>query len=242
VALVVAALYAGRSSAFVQDLVDSVREAFYAVLPASAARELQARQDALGAVPLRVLFIGNSLTSTNDVPAMISRLATAANESRRFTSGQETAGGFKLSQHLAGGRIASRLGEGPWDAVVLQEQGQLPGWSEHREAEFFAPARSLASAISTTHARVVLYDTPARRQGDPGNYPGDTYDAMQERIDRGYAARQRVARTGRPGGHRVPRARAEAARARAVGERRPPSVDRGNLPRGLLVLRALLSA
>lgn len=94
-----------------------------------------------------------------------------------------------MLEHLATGRFRQRLGRGPWDFVVLQDQGQRPGWPSltQREQEFFAPARKLQAEIVNAGAKPLLYETFARRDGDPGSVPADDYEAMQARIITGYA-------------------------------------------------------
>ena len=51
-----------------------------------------------------------------------------------------------------------------------------------------APGRILNALIVQAGARPLLYGTFARRDGDPSTFPGDGYEAMQSRIDEGYAA------------------------------------------------------
>ena len=138
--------------------------------------------------PLRVLFIGNSLTYSHDLPAMVSQLAQAASSARPFEPHAITFGGFTLSDHLGANAAAAKIAAGGWDAVVLQEQGQFPGWPEEREARFFASARTFHGMIRSAGARTVFYDTMARRDGDAPKFPHDDYAAMQRRVDEGYAS------------------------------------------------------
>lgn len=142
---------------------------------------------AQAAPPLRVLFVGNSLTSTNDLPGMIQKLAASAGEPRRFEARALTFGGFLLRDHLAANRVPGALAEGRWDSVVLQEQSQIPGYPvEKREAIFFSAARQLEANIRKAGARTVFYETFARREGDQ-TYTDDSYTAMQTRVNEGYA-------------------------------------------------------
>ena len=69
---------------------------------------------------LRVLFIGNSLTATNDLPATVAGLARR--HGRLVVDYRTVApGGVNLQDHwnLTGAREA--LEAGPWDVVVLQQ-------------------------------------------------------------------------------------------------------------------------
>ena len=146
--------------------------------------------DVADAPPLRVLFIGNSLTATHDIPGMVARLARAAKQPRPFVFKLDTPGGFGLSQHAVTGRLRQHLQQ-RWDTVVLQEQGQRPGWPRTLEEQVVAPARVLDRAIRASGARTLLYVTNARREGDADYVADDSYDAMQARIGDGYS---RVAR------------------------------------------------
>lgn len=67
----------------------------------------------------RVLFVGNSLTSVNDVPGMVRTLAAAAGTPLAVEA--VTIGGASLADHLAEGTAAARLVGGRWDFVVLQQ-------------------------------------------------------------------------------------------------------------------------
>ena len=80
--------------------------------------------------PVRILFIGNSLTYTNDLPAMVK--AIGAIHRRRIVTETVAFPNFSLADHLADGRAASALRDGPWDFVVLQ-QGPSALESSRRE-------------------------------------------------------------------------------------------------------------
>jgi lysophospholipase L1-like esterase len=73
-----------------------------------------------GHEPLRVLFVGNSLTATNDLPAVVAILAKALGptevEYRTIAPG-----GVSLEDHWAAGTAPAALASGEWDAVVLQQ-------------------------------------------------------------------------------------------------------------------------
>ena len=139
--------------------------------------------------PLRALFIGNSHTYYNAMPALVEQLARAAHETRCFVFTLEAPGGASLAEHLAGPKVRELIQHGPWDFVVLQEQQQRPSFTfnaQQLEREFYAPARTLDVLIRVASAKTVLYMTWARRDGDPPNVPGDTYEAMQERTRQSY--------------------------------------------------------
>jgi hypothetical protein len=72
------------------------------------------------AVPLRVLFIGNSLTAWNDLPAMFAALAAGGGHERPVTR-TIAVGGFSLEDHWNQGNARTAIAEGTWDFVVLQQ-------------------------------------------------------------------------------------------------------------------------
>ncbi len=69
--------------------------------------------------PLRVLFVGNSLTSTNDLPAQVARLAAASG--RPFEYRTIAYGGFNLEDHWNQGDARSALATRGFDVVVMQQ-------------------------------------------------------------------------------------------------------------------------
>jgi hypothetical protein len=72
------------------------------------------------APPLRVLFIGNSLTESNDLPEMVEAVSRAVDGPRIVTRSVAN-GGFSLEDHWLGGAALAALGEQDWDFVVLQQ-------------------------------------------------------------------------------------------------------------------------
>jgi len=69
--------------------------------------------------PLRILFVGNSLTATNDLPGVVTAIGRAAGvtvETRTFAPG-----GFALEDHWAAGVARDALASGHWDYVVMQQ-------------------------------------------------------------------------------------------------------------------------
>jgi hypothetical protein len=82
------------------------------------------------AEPLRVLFVGNSLTATNDLPAEVVRLAAAAG--RKAETGTVVEDGYSLEDHWNRGDATREILSGRWDAVVLQQgPSSLPESQAH---------------------------------------------------------------------------------------------------------------
>ena len=160
------------------------------VRPAAATLEVPAPPDT-NAPTLRVLFIGNSLTYSGDLPAMIQGLARTAGVNLVYD--QHTPGGARLLNHAADPQVRALLARGGWDAVVLQEQSEWPAFSDEQVRsgiEPYATALATGARAASPAVRLLLYETPARRDGDSANLAVSpemaTYEGMQLRIDRTY--------------------------------------------------------
>lgn len=127
------------------------------------------------AQPIRVLFIGNSLTARNDLPGMVSRLIGTKVRSL-------TVPGASLTVHAANPATRSVIREGRWTHVVLQEQSEKLSYDPaYATTHVWPAARVLANDAG--NATVVWYETPAHRGG---NRIGDSFQAMQRRVTAGY--------------------------------------------------------
>jgi hypothetical protein len=107
---------------------------------------------------VRILFVGNSFTSRNNLPALIKGLAKA--RGIEIEHKLISAGGASLRQHLNAGKALDEIASGGFDTVVLQEQSTLPIKSPDR---FRESARDFDEAITAADARTALYLTWARR-------------------------------------------------------------------------------
>ena len=70
--------------------------------------------------PLRVLFVGNSLTATNDLPALVARLARAFGP-REIQYRTIAPGGTSIEDHWNAGDVPAELENGKRDVVVMQQ-------------------------------------------------------------------------------------------------------------------------
>jgi len=141
----------------------------------------------------RVLFIGNSYTTVNDLPGVFASLARSGGH--RVETKSAAVDGWTLANHADAPATATALTAGRWDIVVLQEQSQIPAIEEFRQTQMYPAARRLISAIRNQGARPLFYLTWGRRDGWPQTGM-PTYASMQSAIDDGYlaiAADQRVA-------------------------------------------------
>src|SRR5437773_7852330 len=141
----------------------------------------------------RVLFIGNSYTTVNDLPGVFASLARSGGH--RVETKSAAVDGWTLANHADAPATATALTHGRWDSVVVQEQSQIPAIEEFRQTQMYPAARRLISAIRNQGARPLFYLTWGRRDGWPQTGM-PTYASMQSAIDDGYlaiAADQRVA-------------------------------------------------
>src|SRR6478735_4708719 len=69
--------------------------------------------------PIRVLFIGNSLTAANNLPAIVEAIARANGD--RVVVRQMAYPDFSLEDHWQQGAARRAIAEGGWSFVVLQQ-------------------------------------------------------------------------------------------------------------------------
>jgi hypothetical protein len=131
----------------------------------------------------RVLFIGNSYTNVNDLPATFTKLAKSGGH--RAETGMSAEGGWFLSDHVNSAETLDLINSSEWDFVALQEQSQLPASEQIRVAQMYPAARTLVRKIKDAGATPILFITWAHRDGwVENNFP--SYESMQSAIDKGY--------------------------------------------------------
>lgn len=133
-----------------------------------------------------VLFIGNSYTQVNNLPAMVAAIAESMGD--RMTYQSNTPGGCTFSQHCTN-QSMQLIRSGEWDAVVLQEQSQLPSFPQSQvETEVFPYAKRLVDSIYANNpcCEPMFYMTWGRKDGDGQNaaeFPVlGTYEGMDSML------------------------------------------------------------
>ena len=124
----------------------------------------------LQAQTTRVLFIGNSYTSVNDLPEMTRQLALSLGDT--LIVANSSPGGYTFQQHTANAATQGLIDQGNWDFVVLQEQSQLPSFPPSQVAAECLPyAQALVDTIRAHSpcAEPVFYMTWGRQNGDAQN-------------------------------------------------------------------------
>jgi hypothetical protein len=102
--------------------------------------------------PVRILFVGNSLTSENGLPSIVCRLAYAAG--RAAICEAVVGPGFAIEDHLAQGIVQRRLSGERWSYVVMQ---QGPSALESSRVNLRTFVREIAPLIRDAGAIPVMY-------------------------------------------------------------------------------------
>jgi len=147
-----------------------------------------------------VLFLGNSYTYVNDLPALVEGLVAASGHTIVVDS--HAPGGNTLGVPQANGQAhathptsLAKIAQGGWDVVVLQDQSYLPTIPQAFTAYMQPGAAALDAAIAAASpaARTLLYMTWGREQGGgpfcigPWCSPAfSNFDAMQASLAAAY--------------------------------------------------------
>ncbi|QSX79025.1 SGNH/GDSL hydrolase family protein [Agrilutibacter solisilvae] len=109
----------------------------------------------------RVLFVGNSLSYYNDLPATYAALHRTARPQLQVEVEMLARGGATLREHLAAGALARELDARHYDMVVLQDLGGWP-MCPSGDARCADMPQALAEAVTLVrahHARPVWFST-----------------------------------------------------------------------------------
>jgi len=113
------------------------------------------------AVPLRVLFVGNSLTATNDLPGRVAGLAAAAGKRLEYEG--ITYGGFSLEDHWLQGDARAALATGGWNVVIMQQGPSALPESQVDLRLWAARFADDARAVGTRPALLTVWPEDYRR-------------------------------------------------------------------------------
>lgn len=139
---------------------------------------------------LRVLWIGNSYTFFNDVPATVRDIA--ATQGVRLSMTTVLKGGERLSGHMKNPRLHELLKRGGWDYVVVQGFSAEPAADTRTVARTVYPYARAIDSMAVSHspeAKVIFYMTWGHKYGNvyKSDYVlDDTYETMQERLKTSY--------------------------------------------------------
>lgn len=138
---------------------------FSAALACAGMLPAHAQSTATAAPPLRVLLVGNSLTYTNNLPALLR--AVGAAQGTPIATESYAAPGGTLIERWNEGHVADALRNRAFDAVVLQEKGGhlaacMASAQEQRKAPCAASVRAyteIAKLATGKGAKVFVFAT-----------------------------------------------------------------------------------
>jgi hypothetical protein len=129
---------------------------------------------------LRVLFIGNSLTYANDLPAIVQALAETTGKNR-LAYKMVAFPDYSLEDHWNQGDARRAIAEQKWDFVVLQQGPSALPESRTLLVEY---ARRFAEEIKTGGARTALYQVwPAQSRLKDFDGVRDSYRLAAEKVN-----------------------------------------------------------
>lgn len=144
-----------------------------------------------GQQTVRALFLGNSYTNFNTLPAIVASLANANGDT--LIHDWNVPGGYTLEGHSTNGTSLGKIAQGSWDFLVMQEQSQRPSFPPLQVQQDVYPfAEVLVDSFRSANscAQPVFFMTWGRKNGDQQNcqfYPPlCTYEGMQGRLRSSY--------------------------------------------------------
>ncbi len=128
----------------------------------------------------KVLFLGNSYTSFNNLPQLVHDVALSASDTLIFDS--HTPGGYQLFDHSADIVSQTKIMAGGWHYVVLQGQSQEPIMQNN---QFVSGGAALHNLIRQHNSCAVVmpYMTWGRKNGDFNNCAGFPVMCTYQKMD-----------------------------------------------------------
>jgi hypothetical protein len=112
-----------------------------------------------------VLFVGNSLTATNDLPSVVAGIAERTG--RRLEYRTIAPGGYALEDHWSQGEARAALASGSWDVIVMQQGPSALPESEVNLREWATRFATEARAHGTRPALLTVWPESYRRSAFP---------------------------------------------------------------------------
>jgi hypothetical protein len=120
-------------------------------LACASTRAAVAPSEAAPAGSPSILFVGNSLTASNELAARVASIGAAAGRPLRTSA--VTISGASLLDHWQDGRAVQAIRSGHWDVVAMQ---QGPSTLPESRAELIASTRQFATEIRAAGGRPAL--------------------------------------------------------------------------------------
>jgi len=108
----------------------------------------------------KILFIGNSFTYTNNVPAILAWMLNKQQPNHHFRIESFTLPSYSLQQHMQRNEIKNLLSNRAWDFVILQEQS---GAAFEGQSAVRSSFGAFLSLVQTTGAKPLMVMTWADR-------------------------------------------------------------------------------
>ena len=131
----------------------------------------------------KALFIGNSYTTSNNLPKIVAEIAASTGDELIYDA--NTPGGYTFEKHTTNLATLEKIEAGDWDYVVLQEQSQIPSFPINQvESMSFPFGKTLHDLVKENNecGETVFYMTWGRKNGDAVNCenwpPVCTYEGM----------------------------------------------------------------
>lgn len=121
---------------------------------------------------LRILFVGNSLTYSNDLPGMVRRMADA-------DVSVVAKPNYSLGDHLAEAKFVNALKRSKWDVIVLQ---QGPSSRDDSRRMLIEDARRVATLVPKNTRIALLMVWPATRDASVRQRVADSYALAAEAV------------------------------------------------------------
>ncbi len=137
-----------------------------------------------------ILFIGNSYTYFNEMPALFQRVLQQ-NGYGKVHVNSVTNGGWTLLQHASstdtyGKKVETELAKGIYDYVILQEQSTRPVIDTPL---FYDGARAIVEKVRAAGAEPIFYQTWGRKEGNSTLREYDlTNESMTHKLAAAYTA------------------------------------------------------
>lgn len=139
----------------------------------------------------KALFLGNSYTSYNNLPLMVSKMAMSVGD--EFIYSSNTPGGYTMMAHSTDSASLNLINANDWDYVVLQAQSRETSLEqEQMERELFPFVELLCNEVreSCDSSQLIFYMTWGREDGDIPNCNARpwvcTYEGMDDLIQKVY--------------------------------------------------------
>lgn len=128
---------------------------------------------------LDILFVGNSYTYVNNLPAMVGAMLEAGHVTAHIE--KSVGGGYTLERHIKDGKAASAIASRDWDIVILQEQSMRPCVEPEMTVRY---AKELDKLIDKDRTKKIFFLTWAR-QHIPEMQDGlnQTYYSVARQLD-----------------------------------------------------------